>query len=461
MNIPPSRRSPLARRGTISAAALIALAALSVWWKRPDRPSRNTVEAAGASSVFSDYRSESPGHSHRIELRDLPAPYATASADAAAEPVRRPAKAWPQAPAGFVVGLYAAGLENPRLMRTAPNGDVFVAESEPGKILVLRGIDSQGRAQRVETFATGLNKPFGIAFYPPGSQPEWVYIANTDSVVRFAYGNGDLKARGPAQKLCELPGGGLLRGGGHWTRDVAFSNDGKTMFVSVGSRSNDDDPDTHPAEHDRADVLQFNPDGSGQKIYAWGIRNPVGIAVHPKSGELWVSVNERDDLGDNLPPDYITHVTPGGFYGWPWYYMGGTQDPRQHGKHPELRDRVITPDVLIQPHNASLEMLFYQQRPNQTQLFPQSYWGDIFAAEHGSWNRAVRTGYEVIRVPMHGGSHAENRYEDFLTGFVTADGRVWGRPVGVAEAADGSLLVSDDVGEAIWRVSRPGGGARR
>jgi glucose/arabinose dehydrogenase len=351
-----------------------------------------------------------------------------------------------------VTGVQTCALPISRLIRAAPNGDVFLAESQPGNIKVLRGIDAKGGAQQVETFATGLDKPFGVAFYPPGPEPQWIYVGNTGSVVRFPYRNGDLKARGPAQKICDLPGGGLLRGGGHWTRDIAFSLDGKTMYVSVGSHSNDDDADTHPEEKDRADILQFNPDGSGQKIFAFGIRNAVGIAVHPSSGELWGSVNERDELGDNLVPDYITHFQPNGFYGWPWWYMGGVQDPRRKGKHPELKDKVITPDVLIQPHNASLEMVFYQGGQ-----FPQEYRGDIFASEHGSWNRAVRTGYEVIRVPMHGGTRADGSYEDFLTGFVTPEGVVWGRPVGIAVAADGSLLVSDDGGEVIWRVSSSGG----
>jgi glucose/arabinose dehydrogenase len=365
--------------------------------------------------------------------------------------IARPAKAWPQAPAGFSVQLYATGLENPRLMRPAPNGDVFLAESLPGKIMVLRGIDSKGRVLTIETFATGLDKPFGIAFYPPGSNPDWVYIADTGGVVRFPYHNGDMKARGSAEKICDLPGGGFLRGGGHWTRDIAFTLDGRVMYVSVGSRSNDDDPDTHSAEENRADILQFNPNGSARRIFAWGIRNPVGLAIHPTSGELWASVNERDELGDNLVPDYITHVERNGFYGWPWFYMGGVQDPRQKGKHPELKDWVMTPDVLLQPHNASLEMMFYEGKQ-----FPKSYQGDIFAAEHGSWNRQERTGYEVIRIPMKGGTRAEGGYEDFLTGFVTADGEVWGRPVGVAEAADGSLLVSDDASGVVWRVSSNG-----
>jgi glucose/arabinose dehydrogenase len=438
-------------RHYLSIAGFFLLALVPLWLSWHGWEGGAVVEAASGPSAFSDYRSESPGHSHHITLLDLPLPYTTPSADAPPAVIERPAEAWPQAPPGFAVQLYASGLQNPRLLRAAPNGDVFLAESEPGNIKVLRGIDAQGGVQKVATFATGLDKPFGITFYPPGPEPEWVYVANTGSVVRFPYRNGDLKARGSAHKICSLPGAGLLHGGGHWTRDLAFSLDGKTMYVSVGSRSNDDDSDTHPAEEDRADILQFNPDGSARKIFAWGIRDPVGIAVHPSSGELWVSVNERDELGDNLVPDYITHVEPNGFYGWPWFYMGGVQDPRQKGKHPELQYWVITPDVLIQPHNASLEMLFYQGKQ-----FPRRYRGDIFAAEHGSWNRGERTGYEVIRVPMNGGTRAENGYEDFLTGFVTAEGEVWGRPVGVAEAADGSLLVSDDAGGVVWRVSSSG-----
>ena len=215
----------------------------------------------------------------------------------------------------------------------------------------------------------------------------------------------------------------------------------------VGSHSNDDDSDNNPVEHHRADILEFNPDGSGGRVYAWGIRNPVGIAVNPVTGVLWASVNERDGLGDNLVPDYITHVQEGGFYGWPWFYIGGHWDPRQQGKHPELQSKVVVPDVLLQPHNASLEMTFYDGRQ-----FPAEYDGDIFAGEHGSWNRATRAGYEVIRVPMKDG-HATGEYEDFLTGFVTPNGDVWGRPVGVAVAQDGSLIVTDDGSNTVWRVA--------
>ena len=405
----------------------------------------------GSQSVFTDYRGQRPGTFHKITPADLPRPYATASVDNGPELVSRPAGAWPQVLPGFKVELYASQLDNPRLIRTAPNGDLFVAESKPGRIKVFRGISKDGKAERVEIFASGLKQPFGIAFYPLGANPKYVFFANTDSVVRFPYQNGDLKARGPREVIVpNLPGGGLLRGGGHWTRDIVFSLDGKKMYVSVGSQSNVDDTDNNPIEFHRADILEANPDGSRLRVYAWGIRNAVGIAVHPQTGELWASVNERDELGDNLPPDYITHVQDGGFYGWPWYYIGGNQDPRHKGKHPELKDKVIVPDVLVEPHNASLEMTFYDG-----QQFPPEYRGDIFAAEHGSWNRAVRTGYEVIRVPLKNG-RASGEYEDFLTGFVTPEGQVWGRPVGVAVAKDGSLMVTDDGSDSIWRVSYAG-----
>jgi glucose/arabinose dehydrogenase len=399
-------------------------------------------------SAFSDYRNEKPGTVREIRVADLPQPYATKSVDNGPDLVPRPSNAWPQALPGFKVEQYATRLQNPREIRTAPNGDLFVAESDPGRVIVLRGISPDGKAGSLSVFATGLTLPFGIAFNPPGSDPKYIYVANTDSVVRFPYQNGDLKARGAAEIVVkQVPGFGRLRGGGHWTRDLAFSPDGQKLFISVGSHSNVDDPDTHPAEYHRADILQTNPDGSDLRVYAWGIRNPVGITVNPQTGELWCSTNERDELGDNLPPDYITHVQEGGFYGWPWYYIGGHQDPRHQGKHFELKDKVIVPDVLLQAHDASLEMVFYEG----TQ-FPAEYRGNAFAAEHGSWNKAVRTGYEVIRVPLQNG-HATGEYEDFLTGFVTPDGNVWGRPVGVAMAQDGSLMVSDDGSNSIWRVS--------
>lgn len=435
------------RKEIISLLAIIAISVVAIIaFGNEDKHAAQL--STPPTPPFTDYRYESPGMARKITPKDLPQPYATRSAGNPPDVADRPARAWPQAPAGFKVELYASGLNNPRLMRTAPNGDVFLAESDAGDIKVFRGIAKDGKAEKVQVFASGLNQPYGIAFYPPGTDPQWVYVGDTDAVVRFPYRSGDLTATGQPERIAGLP----HARSGHWTRDVRFSLDGKTMFVSVGSGSNLDDPDTHPGEKNRAAILAFNPDGSGMRVYANGIRNAGGgLAVNPKTGELWCSVNERDGLGDNLVPDYITHVQDGGFYGWPWYYIGGNQDPRLAGKHPERKDKVIVPDVLLQPHNASLEMTFYTG-----QQFPAEYDGDVFASEHGSWNRSVRAGYEVIRVPLHQTGHADGEYEDFVTGFVTKDGTVWGRPVGITVAKDGSLLVSDDGSNSIWRVSYVG-----
>ena len=401
--------------------------------------STGRIGAPPAVAPFTDFRYESPSTQRKITPADLPAPFATNSVGNGPRIVPRPAAAWPKALPGFKVELFANGLHNPRLIRTAPNGDVFVAETRAGQIRVFRGIGADGKPGQSEVFASGLSQPFGIAFYPPGPDPQWLYIGNTGAVVRFAYRNGDLHARAQPEQLAELPPGG------HSTRDIRFSLDGKRMFVAVGSASNVDDS---AAEKNRANILVYNPDGSGMRVFAAGIRNPVGLAVDPKTGELWCSVNERDGLGDNLVPDYITHVEEGGFYGWPWWYIGAHQDPRHAGAHPELKDRTLVPDVLLQPHNASLELTFYDGKQ-----FPAEYQGDIFAAEHGSWNKSVRAGYEVIRIPRHQTGRASGEYEDFLTGFVLDNGDVWGRPVGVTVAADGSLLVTDDGSNSIWRVS--------
>ena len=327
-------------------------------------------------------------------------------------------------------------------MKQAPNGDVFMAENGAGQIRVYRGVGADGKPASEGVFATGLGPVFGMAFYPPGNDPKWLYVSNTTTVSRFAYNRNDVSATGKAETI--ITG---IPGGGHVTRDLAFSPDGKSLFVAVGSGSNVDDPDDHPGEKNRANVLEYTPEGKLIGIYGAGIRNPVGLAVNPTTGELWCSVNERDMLGDNLVPDYITHIERGGFYGWPWFYMGGNQDPRLAGKHPELKSKVIVPDVLLQPHNASLQLMFYEGGQ-----FPAEYKGDIFAAEHGSWNHSVRAGYEVVRVPLRNGK-ASGIYEDFLTGFVLESGQPWGRPVGVVAASDGSLLVSDDGSGSIWRVS--------
>lgn len=397
---------------------------------------------ATSAGPFTDYHSEAPGNVHRITAQDLPPPYATRSAGNGPSIVPRPARAWPSVPPGFKVDLYATGLRGPRVIRTAPNGDLFVAESGGGRITVMRGITSEGKAAHTEVFARGLTHPYGIAFYPPGPDPQWVYVGDAAAVVRYAYRNGQLRAEGVPQRIADLPDGG-----GHWTRDVQFSKDGTTLFVAVGSASNVDDPDTTPEEAERADILAFNPDGSHRRIYAWGIRNPSGLAVDPATGQLWCTVNERDGLGDDLVPDYITHVEQGGFYGWPWWYIGAHQDPRHAGKRAELAQRAIVPDVLLQPHNASLQIAFYEG-----QQFPSEYRGQIFATQHGSWNRSIRTGYEVIQVAIDRNGRASGEYRDFLTGFVVDDEHVWGRPVGIAEARDGSLMVTDDGSDSVWRV---------
>ena len=395
--------------------------------------------------AWADSKSLKPGVARKITASDLPEPMSPSPNRGS--PIPRPANAWPQAPAGFKVDLYVStGLAQPRQIRAAPNGDFFVADSSAGEIKIFRGINKDSKPEQTSVFASGLNRPFGIAFYPSGPEPRWVYVGNTNSLVRFPYHGGDLKASAAAETLVtDIPAGG-----GHWTRDIVFSKDGRSLFLAVGSASNVDDPDKHPGEFHRANILEYTPEGKFVGVYASGIRNPVGIGIHPESGELWCSVNERDNLGDNLVPDYITHVERGGFYGWPYFYIGAHADSRLNGAHPELKNKAIVPDVLLQPHNASLGLTFYEGKQ-----FPEEYRGDLFAAEHGSWNRSVRAGHEVIRVPLDKGK-SNGVYQDFLTGFVTADGQMWGRPVGVAVAPDGSLLVTDDGSKSIWRVSYVG-----
>jgi glucose/arabinose dehydrogenase len=415
-------------------------------------------------AAFGDWRADAPLVRRKITVADLPPPFATRSANNDARVVRRPATAILKVPPGFRVELFASGLTDPRSLVTAPNGDIFVAESEAGRIRVLRAADGDDKPRETSLFASGLAAPFGIAFYPPGSDPQWVYVANTGSVVRFAYRNGDLKARArPEPVVRSLPTGG------HITRDLVFSPDGRRMFVSVGSASNvgegmkpkrADAIAQWDAAHglgaawdndtDRATVLAFDPDGTNKRIFAAGLRNCVGLGVHPQTHDLWCSVNERDGLGDDLVPDYVTRVREGGFFGWPWYYLGAHQDPSHPGARPDLKDKITVPDVLLQAHSASLRMTFYAG----TQ-FPAEYRGDAFVAEHGSWNRAKRTGYKLIRIHLQDGVPS-GAYEDFLTGFVVDDSSVWGRPVGVTVAHDGALLVSEDGNGTIWRVTYRG-----
>ncbi len=399
--------------------------------------------------ALGDWTTDAPGVRRKITIDDLATPYDTPSAKNKPRITKRPEGAWPKAPEGFEVTEFATGLEEPRVIVRAPNGDLFIAESRENRIRLLRDADNDGKPEVNEIFAADLRRPFGIAFYPVGDEPKYIYIGNTDSVVRFPYKSGDIKAsESPETIVDDIPSGNeSVGGGGHWTRDLQFSQDSKTLFVAVGSQSNASDDES---EKRRAMILAFDPDGKNERVYAHGIRNPVGLAVHPTTGQLWTSVNERDELGDNLVPDYITHVEEGGFYGWPWYYLGPHQDPRHDGKHPELKGKVIVPDVLLQSHMASLDMVFYDG-----DQFPKEYRHDAFASEHGSWNRARRVGYKVIRVPMQNGK-ATGEYEDFLVGFVTEDGDVWGRPVGVAVAKDGALMVTDDGSGTVWKVAYSG-----
>jgi glucose/arabinose dehydrogenase len=401
------------------------------------------------SQAFTNTASLSPGLARRITAQDLPQPqppgavrgFMMMAAAGFGGGGKRPENVVPKTPAGFKVDLYVSnGLTNPRQIRRAPNGDMFVADQGGGAVQIFRGIAADGKPKESSVYAS-LPGVFGINFYPPGPNPQWVYLTNTGTLVRYAYKNGDLKATGEPEKLiADIPTGG------HATRDIVFSQDGKSLFLAVGSASNNND---NEAEFHRADILEYTPEGKFLGIYASGIRNPVGLAINPETGELWTSINERDNLGDNLVPDYVTHVRRGGFYGWPWFYIGGNQDPAHPGKHPELKDKVIVPDVLIQAHSASLGMTFYDGK-----MFPPEYSGDAFAAEHGSWNHSQGSGREVIRIPLEKG-RATGVYQDFLTGFTTGN-KAWGRPVGVAVAADGSMLVTDDGARVIWRVTYAG-----
>ena len=486
------------RRAFASHLSFIALLsiAVAVCSTLRAQTSAQLPKTLTGQAAFTDWNQQQPGIRHKITLADLPAPNPDEAVSNQPQVIVRPANAWPIAPAGFKVALYAGGdttpmqradnvehmtrsggtFTEPRLIRIAPNGDLFLSDSGAGEVIVLRGVGPDGKAAQIATFASGLDHPFGIAFYP-ADNPKFVYVANTSNVVRFPYHSGDLHATVAAETVVpQLAGWAQLTGGGHWTRDVVFTKDGQHMLVSVGSGSNVDDADTHPNEFHRADILEYTPEGKFVEVYAHGLRNCVGEAINPFTGSLWCSTNERDNLGNHLVPDYVTSVPEGSFFGWPWYYMGGHRDPRltdpcANGTGPnpqlaapltaeqangcqrvDLSSKVLTPDVLVQPHMASLEMLFY---PTQKENFPADYDGDAFAAEHGSWNRANRAGYEVIRIPMHDG-HATGEYDDFLTGFVTPDGQVWGRPVGVAIAKDGSLFVTDDGSRSVWHVTYTG-----
>lgn len=431
-------------------------------------PLTSALLLCGIAANAESWRDDAPGQVHRIDVDALPAPFATPSGRNFPRVIERPASAELQVPDGFDVDVFTDHVQGPRVMRVAPNGDIFVAEERAGRITVLRPTRDGSGVASSAVFAEGLNLPFGMQFYPAGDRPSWLYVAENNRVVRIPYGVGDTKASGDPEVVVPQLASSTS---GHSTRDLVFSRDGRRMFVAVGSASNvaeampektPDEIKAWEAEHgigaawgdetNRADVLVFDvaSPGSG-KAFATGIRNCVGLTIQPGTGDLWCTVNERDGLGDNIVPDYSTRVREGGFYGWPWYYMGDREDPRHEGERPDLAGKTITPDVPYQAHSAAVGLDFYTVTEGRS-AFPAEYVGDGFAALHGSWNKAERTGHKVVRVLMENGKPT-GAYEDFMIGFVTADGEAWGRPASVTVLGDGSLLVSDDGANAIYRVT--------
>ncbi len=419
-------------------------------------------------------QTESDGQSAKVTTAatdiNLPAPYATESVKHYSNVVGWPDGKTPTAPAGFRVTEYARDLESPRWLYVAPNGDVFVAEANterkgikkkvksvvtgqnksertgesPDRIVVFRDTNNDGKPDQRTTFLTGLNQPFGMLIL--GNS---FYVANTDGLLKFPYQPGQTKMTAAGQKILNLPAGGYNN---HWTRNLLASPDGKKIYVSVGSGSNVGENGMEN-EKRRAAILEINPDGTGERIYASGLRNPVGMAWQPATKTLYTAVNERDELGDDLVPDYLTSVKEGAFYGWPYSYYGANEDPRRKGERPDLVKQAVVPDVPLGAHTASLGLAFYDKPSGSRSAFPAAYRNGAFVGQHGSWNRSRFSGYKVVFVPFANGK--PGKPQDFLTGFVAGkDKDVYGRPVGVTVLPDGSLLVADDAGRRIWRVAK-------
>jgi glucose/arabinose dehydrogenase len=420
-----------------ASAGFLPLVALAVFCQ----PQAAGAQAAGGASNLPQVVFFDPAPP-RVEIKpqDLPPPFATQSARRPSRQIPQPASARLSLPKGFRLNVFAeGGFTYPRWMALSPNGDVFVADSRANTVFVLRDKNRDGTADERFTFAGNLSQPFGMAFHK-----DWFYVANTDSVVRFRYKPGQTKAEEPApEKIIELTEGGYNQ---HWTRNILFSRDGKKLYVAIGSSGNVD------VERDerRAGISEYNPDGTGYRLFASGLRNPIGLAWNPATGELWTAVNERDGLGDDLVPDFVTSVKEGGFYGFPFSYIGQNEEPRRRGERPDLVKKAIVPDVLVTSHSAALGIVFYDGR-----MFPRQYQGDAFVALHGSWNRERLTGYKIIRIDFENKKLVSRAYEDFLSGWLPDENsrEVWGRPVGLLVHADGSLLITDDGGKKIWRVS--------
>lgn len=427
--------------------------------------SAEAQEVRTGEDAFGTWEDDAPGVRRHITPADLPPPTHDENDPEAPDfermpqVVPAPEGTMPNVPDGFTVEVFASGLNEPRVIRTAPNGDIFVAESGSGRVLVFPAGSAGDGEATPEVFAENLDRPFGITFHPPGD-PQHVYVGAANQVVRYPYSAGDRKATGPAEVI--IPDIPTER---HWTRDLEVPPDGERLFVSVGSASNvaagmpektaeevQAYEETHGRgaawgdEENRAVVRVFDPEGAEVSNYATGLRNCSGMAMQPGTDTLWCTGNERDHLGPNLVPDFLTTVQDGGFYGWPWYYIGGNEDPAHAGERPDLKGEVIVPEVLLQAHSSTIDLVFYD-----ADAFPAEYRGDAFATMHGSWNREERTGYKVIRALMEDGEPT-GVYEDFMTGFVLDDQTVWGRPAGIAVTQDGALLVSDDSNGTIFRV---------
>ena len=439
------------------AGLLPALSLLAACSSGPSQEEKQQAQADNPAQTITTPKDEAV---------HLPAPYATKSVSKRVDVIDWPAGKTPTAPAGFTVTEFAGGLQSPRWAYVAPNGDVFVSEAatlpkgakkqvaaalnldksrslqatSANRITLFRDTNGDGKPDLRSVFLTGLNQPFGMLI-----MGNYFYVGNTNGVMRFPYQAGATKITTAGQQILALPEGGYNN---HWTRNLLASKDGQKILVTVGSGSNVME---HGAENEvrRANILEINPDGTGEKIFASGLRNPIGLAYYPGTTTLWTAVNERDELGDELVPDYITSVKEGGFYGWPYSYYGQNEDPRRKNERPDLVKKALVPDVPMGPHVAALGLTFYDKK-----AFPAKYQNGAFVGEHGSWNRSAYSGYQVAFVPFQEGKPA-GKPEPFLTGFLVGDGsdKAYGRPVGVVTLPDGALLVTDDAGNKLWRVS--------
>ena len=461
------------KEGTLPAEQAAAMPA------RPATTPAAIVAGTDIPAGPADWKKDAPGRVHRIDLNTLPAPFATASARNLPRVVRKPEGAKLAVPPGFHVEVFLEGLTGPRTMLVAPNGDVILAETKPGKLKVLRPT-ADGKTATVTVFASGLQQPYGLAFYPSATNPRWLYVAEVNRVVRYAFKEGMTAAlQVPEVVIPQLS----PVAGGHVTRDIAFSPDGKRLYVAVGSLSNIaekmakktlDEARSWQAreglgaawdnEENRAQVRVFEVRGGAAddpaagtfaqtrgRAYATGLRNCAGMTLQPVTGAVWCTVNERDALGDNLVPDYATQVQEGAYYGWPWYYLGNHEDPRLAGERPDLAGKMTNPDVPFTSHSAAMSIKFYNATEGGS-LFPAKYHGTAFVVLHGSWNRGERTGHKVVTLPMRSGKPT-GEYVDFLTGFINQDGDAWGRPVAIVVAKDGSMLLADDGANLIYRIS--------